>query len=107
MAAAGFRFQYRLRTLFVVLTLMCPAALAARAGFLHRQASHHHRQVEAHVRQSEHSFHAGRPFSRERWADVRRQLNLACAYDHASCHPWLTLAEAHAEVQQQSQFASR
>ena len=101
MPAAGFRFQYRLRTLFLVLTLMCPVALAARAGFLHQQASVHHHQVEAHVRQSEQSFQAGRPFTRERWADVRRQLNLACAYDHASFHPWLTLAESHAEVQQQ------
>src|SRR5260221_10351010 len=100
MAAARFRIQYRLRSLFLVVTVACVGSWAARIICFRKQASFHHRQVEKHVRESEKMFLAGRHFSRTRWDAVRRQLTLACAYDHASCHPWLTLADAHAQVEQ-------
>jgi hypothetical protein len=99
MAAGAFRFQYRLRTLFLFFSLACLATFIGRIICLQQQARFHHRQVEEDVRDSERQFLAGRPFSCERWKAVRRQLTLACAYEHALCHPWLTLSEAHAEVE--------
>ena len=98
MAAAGFR--YRLRSLFLVMTVACVGAWTARIFCFQQQARFHHRQVERHVRESEKMFLAGRPFSRDRWKAIHRQLTLACVYDHASCRPWLTLADAQAQVEQ-------
>ena len=100
MGAAASRFQYRLRTLFLAMTVACALAWTGRIFCFHQQARFHHTQVERQVRESEKMFLAGRPFSRQRWAAIRQQLTLACAYDHASCNPWLSLGEAQAEVKQ-------
>ena len=100
MTAAGSGFRYRLRSLFLVMTVACATAWTGRIFCFQQQARFHHRQVERHVRESEKMFFAGRPYSRDRWDAIRDQLMLACVYDHASCHPWLTLADAQAQMEQ-------
>ena len=99
MAAGLFRFRYRLRTLFFALTIACVGAWMGRILWFQQQAEFHHSQVVKRVQESEKMFLAGRPFSRQHWEAVRQQLTLACAYDHASCHPWMTLADARVQVQ--------
>jgi hypothetical protein len=101
MTPAAFRFQFGLRRLFLMMTIAGVGIWTGRIVCLHRQAKFHHHQVESHVRESERMFLTGRPFSPKRWDNIRRQLKLACAYDHAFCHPWLTLAEAHTQVEEQ------
>jgi len=97
-AAPPFRYRYRLRSLFLVMTMACVGAWGARIFCFHQQARYHHRQVDLELHESTLNFSADLPYSQARWERVRQHLHLACVYDYASSHPWLTLADAHAEV---------
>jgi len=97
-AAPPFRYRYGLRTLFVVMTMACVGAWGVRIFCFHQQARYHHRQVDLQVHESTMNFAADLPYSEARWERVRQHMHLASVYDYASCHPWLTLADAQAEV---------
>ena len=92
------RFQYRLRSLFLLVLFTCLGSWTARIICFHQQARFHHGQVQMHLREREKMFWAGRTFSQARWTEVHTQLALACACEHAVCHPWLTLVDARTEV---------
>ena len=97
MAAA--RLQFRLRTLFVVMTLAClGTCTVARVIGFQQQARFHHSQVERRVSEAQRLFFAGRPCPHGLWDDARRHLALACANEDAVYHPWLSLAGAQAQV---------
>ena len=96
---AALRLQFRLRSLFLLMTLACLSACAAApiVGSYHR-ARFHHGQVERRLSESQSRLLAGRRCPPAHWRDAQHHLALATAYDHAFYHPWLSLADAQAEV---------
>lgn len=96
---AALRLQFRLRSLFLFMTLACLGAYAANriVGFYH-QSRFHHGQVERRLSESQGRLLAGRRCPPAHWRDARHHLALAMAYDHAFYHPWLSLADSQAEI---------
>ena len=89
-------FQFSLRTLFIVMTTIY-VGLGPTSRIVHfrHRAAYHHRQVEQQIKTANRVKVTYPAWRSERVLKLaHHHLILATAYDYASFHPWLSVADA-------------